>query len=357
MILRLVISGLLLFAAAPAPPAGPDADRPGRPLAALLGDLVTIGAPSGYEGPVTEALREALPEGVTARVDSIGNLIVEGGEGAPHRLLYSSVDEPGLVVTRITEEGFLRAGALGGFGPRGGMDLRFLEGKRVLVRGGGREHPAAVITTSIHLRGNRPEKFTLDDLWIDVGASSPEEVAAAGITLLSPVTQNKEFRPLAGDRLSGTALSSRYGAAALLAVCEAWAKSPPGGKWTIAWTVQGLSGGRGVLRLAATMQPDEVYQVGGIALPAPRGDDEAPLLGHGPVLVGSAVRDAGVFAGEIRLQISKARGADPGERFPSARSGIVLGLAIENARTPGEIIDGEDLDGLVKTLTAIGRAR
>ena len=128
-----------------------------------LARLAMHSAPSGYEGPLRVAIQKSLPDGVTTRVDNLGNLILEGGEGSPHRLFVTSMDEPGLVVSRITPDGYLRLSPLGGIGP-GGLDLRFLEGKRVVVRGKDGWIPGAVTATSIHLRGKRPERFSIDDV-------------------------------------------------------------------------------------------------------------------------------------------------------------------------------------------------
>ncbi|MCZ6602836.1 MAG: hypothetical protein O6952_07515, partial [Planctomycetota bacterium] len=184
----------MMFAAWAAPEGStPDVD---------LARLSMLSAPSGYEGSLRVVIRKSLPKGVASRVDNLGSLIIEGGKGSPHRLFVTSLDEPGLVVSRITPDGYLRLSPLGGIGP-GGLDLRFFEGKRVVVRGKDGWIPGAVTAMSIHLRGKRPERFSIDDVWVDMGASSRDEAEAAGITRLAPLTLTKQFRSLAGTQVTG----------------------------------------------------------------------------------------------------------------------------------------------------------
>ncbi len=70
--------------------------------------LVDTQGVSGYETDVRELLRAQLPSWAQPQVDAIGNLSVSVGHGAPHTLLIAALDENGYVVSRITDDGYLR---------------------------------------------------------------------------------------------------------------------------------------------------------------------------------------------------------------------------------------------------------
>lgn len=313
--------------------------------------LASIPGPSGYETELRGAIRKALPTGLRQQVDNLGTLIVQGGEGSPHRLLIAAMDEPGLVVSGVSEEGYLRLSPLGGVG-RGGMDLRFFEGKRVLVRGAGRWLPGAVMATSIHLRGRRPERFGLDDMWVDIGASSPKEAEAAGVTKLSPLVLTRRFRALAGRRVTGVALSRRFGCAALLEVARRWAESPPDGSWTIAWTAQDLMRRRGSGRLR--FEADEVYYVG--SFPArPQGmEDGEMVLGGGPLLM-EVEGDFPYLVPGTQVQKVGWKREEMVPDLESAGRRHALSVPVLYGDTPAEVIDTGDLEGLVEVLLSLGK--
>src|SRR5215217_7556688 len=97
----------------------------------LLDALIRVPAPSGYETPAAEVWREAARaiDGGELSTDTLGSSVVEvaGEEGAPRFAIVGHIDEIGLHVTHIDEEGYLW------FGPIGGWDPQILVGQRVTV--------------------------------------------------------------------------------------------------------------------------------------------------------------------------------------------------------------------------------
>ena len=139
---------------------------------ALLERLCTAQGISGDEGAVRELILEEIrPYAEKITVTSMGNIIAEkkGRQPAKTRLLLNAhMDEVGLLVTSITEEGLLR------FTTVGGIDRRILPGKSVLVAG---KVPGVIGAKPIHMLDSsaRAKAVPLDDLTIDIGASSKEE--------------------------------------------------------------------------------------------------------------------------------------------------------------------------------------
>ena len=72
-----------------------------------LKEFVTTPSVSGYEQQLTEKIR-AKVAAFHPVVDNLGDVIVTIGSGAPHRLIVTPIDEPGFVVSGITDDGYLR---------------------------------------------------------------------------------------------------------------------------------------------------------------------------------------------------------------------------------------------------------
>src|SRR5436190_20135035 len=63
---------------------------------------------SGHESDVRKAVASMLPATLRAETDTPGNLVVRFGSGSPRTLIVAPLDEPGYVVSAITDEGYLR---------------------------------------------------------------------------------------------------------------------------------------------------------------------------------------------------------------------------------------------------------
>ncbi|HHV79404.1 MAG TPA: M42 family metallopeptidase [Firmicutes bacterium] len=97
----------------------------------LLRELCGIPGPSGNEDCIREAIRKAV-EGMAddLRTDALGNLILRKGSGDRKLMLAAHMDEIGLIVTHVEENGFLRFGTIGGIAPVAlvGQRVQFLDG-------------------------------------------------------------------------------------------------------------------------------------------------------------------------------------------------------------------------------------
>ena len=87
-----------------------------------LKSLDDVPAIPGYEKPLVDQLSSRLAA-FHPQVDNIGDVVVTLGSGAPHRLLVTGIDEPGFVVSAITDDGYLRVQRL----PQGGLPPMFNE--------------------------------------------------------------------------------------------------------------------------------------------------------------------------------------------------------------------------------------
>ena len=236
--------------------------------------LVDTQGVAGHEADVREAVRAQLPAWVKPSVDEIGNLTVSVGNGAPHTVLVAMLDESGYVVSRITNDGYLRLHRHTGGPAASSQALRdqFMVGQPVMVQTStGKLVQGVTATPSTHLsrlssaaEGARIKGF--DDLYVDVGASNPAGVAQLGIRMLDAVALRERATPLANGRVAGMVTQLRGGAQALIELLRGFSSAPAvNGTVTIAWVTQSQFGAHGLARLAQTIQPQRAVLIGNTA--------------------------------------------------------------------------------------------
>ena len=118
---------------------------------------------------------------------------------------------------------------------------------------------------SVHLapgRANPPKSNDLDEMNIDIGAFSSDEVRKAGVDVLSPIAISRSLSNLGDAEFAGAAVGDRFGAAALLELLTHIDPAKLKGTLTIAFVVQQRTGARGLQRILTTMQFDEMIYVG-----------------------------------------------------------------------------------------------
>lgn len=263
----------------------------GSPLAAQAADaalpdlavrFASMTAVTGYEQRMIDSLVALLPGAVR---DRAGNAVVSLGRGERRRLVACPVSEPGFVIGHLRDDGWLTLRrAPGRVSP---LVERQIEGQRVTVFGRRGAVPGVIGVRSIHLtrgRGAAGETgFTLDSAYVDIGAASKAEVAAAGVAVLSPVAPAKRPQRYGPDLLAAPVAGRRTACAALvLAARRATAEQgmvPRGEQVVVAFVVEQDLLGRGLATLANMLGPfvETVLVDGGTGTPGAvvRGADSA----------------------------------------------------------------------------------
>src|SRR5574341_526939 len=162
-------------------------------ISGVLKQLAELPGVSGYEERVSQWLMARLKE-YDAHLDSLGNVTVTMGSGAPHRLLITPIDEPGYVVSAITPDGYLRVQRLPQAGVHPWFDLLHSAQPVQILTRKGELVPGVVAGLSTHLhrdlgvgeRTDNPER-----MYIDIGARSADDARALGVDLLDPITLEK----------------------------------------------------------------------------------------------------------------------------------------------------------------------
>ncbi len=265
----------------------------------LVGDLkefVETPSVSGYENQLSEKIRAKLAA-FHPLMDNLGDVIVTIGSGAPQRLIVAPIDEPGFVVSGITDDGYLRLQRLP---QRGSLPLIFNElhsAQPVRIRTASNQWMDGVVAgESVHLQQNgslrpTPDPRDLENVYVDIGATSAAEARKAGVDILSPVAINRRLISLANNKIAGASVGDKLGAAALVDLLRSGDWGPMRGTLTVAFVTQQRLGGRGLDRILTTIKADEMIYVGemlrGGNVPAMEGVHRAPRRETGSgVLIG-----------------------------------------------------------------------
>lgn len=266
----------------------------------LLKRLCLLNGVSGDEGEVRAFLRaQAEPYADSIRTDALGNLIVfkKGAKATGNRLLLAAhMDEVGLIITHVTDEGFLK------FGFVGGVDRRIAIGKPVVL--GPDRVPGIISLKAIHLTDKAELKKVpkTDSLYIDIGAGSREEAmkkVPLG-TYGSFVSQPEEF----GDGFfKARAIDDRIGCAIMLELLKEELPLDV----TFAFTAQEEVGTRGAFGAAFSVTPQialVLETTTAADLPGVDSHRRVCAPGKGPVISymdGSTIYDRSLFEDLRRL--------------------------------------------------------
>jgi putative aminopeptidase FrvX len=219
--------------------------------------LADVPGPHGSEELVANLLVEMIGDAADeVWRDSLGNLYaLRKGKSERRLLLDAHMDEVGLVVQHIDDNGFLRFDTLGGW------DARVLPALDVLVLAEGKgAKPIQGVIGSLPPHMSDPDSrraaFDLSSLYIDIGLSSAAEAEARGIRVGTPISLMPNFAWLNDKVISGKALDDRLGCAAIVTVLEALKDEQPAETIVASFTVMEEDGTRGASVVPAQVQPD-----------------------------------------------------------------------------------------------------
>jgi len=161
-------------------------------IKALQRELSSLFGVSGFEEDVSSfILSEIESKGLAdkAWIDPLGNVlsVKEGNDGQKRILLDAHTDEIGFMVSHIEKTGFLR------FVPIGSWDIRILLGQPIIIRSESGDIIHGIIGSKPpHLTSvnERKKIVEINNLYIDIGMGSKNEVLNNNINILSPVYKN-----------------------------------------------------------------------------------------------------------------------------------------------------------------------
>lgn len=169
----------------------------------------------GVSGNEDEARRLILntvrPLCDNVTIDTMGNVIAfKKGTNSTKKLMAAAhMDEVGFIIKSITDEGFLKFGAVGS------IDPRILLGTRVLV--GNNAHRGVIGIKAVHMQTPQEREIAppITELYMDIGAVDKQE-AEKMVSLGDYATYNSKFLKTGENRVKGKALDDRAGCAVLI---------------------------------------------------------------------------------------------------------------------------------------------
>jgi putative aminopeptidase FrvX len=185
----------------------------------LLKALSEAPGPSAFEEDVRRiVVNEFTGLGAAIEYDGLGSVLatLPGANTGPRVMVTAHLDEVGLMVQHITADGFIRVKTLGGVLEQALPDQRWT----VLGRKGPVIAVSGLRTTHVLPPAQRASVWSLEDTFLDVGASSREEVERMGIRPGDGIAPKSEFLVMANGRYAGKAWDDRVGLGVMIAAAR-----------------------------------------------------------------------------------------------------------------------------------------
>jgi endoglucanase len=334
----------------------------------LLRSLLVASGPSGHEEEATGVWREAASAFAEVTSDTLGTSFarVGPGDGAPTLAIVGHIDEIGVAITNIEENGLLSFVTVGGIGPE------TLHGQRFELLTATGRIPAVLARKRLYPEQIRDRpRLELTDLHLDIGAKSREEaeklvrVGDAGVWGGEPVE-------LPNGRLASKALDNRLGAYIALEAARRIGESGAQVDAVAVAAVQEELGTYGARAAAFGLAPDLAIVVDVTpATDVPGGNPQragaielgmGAMIARGPTLnkklsdlLSETAEAEGIAHG---FEVYSRETHTDADDFHHARAGIPTGLLSVPTRyvhSPNEMCDLADVESIIALITALAR--
>lgn len=247
----------------------------------LLRDLCAANSVSGSEKNINDKIQSIFSKYADKiSVDSLGNVIIlKKGENNYSKLkimVASHLDEIGLMVKSIEENGFIK------FTNIGGIDSRTLLGQEITIHGK-KDLFGVIISKPPHLQDESESNkvMEMDELYIDLGYSY--EKVKEYVNIGDVITINRELIELNGNRVACKSLDDKAGIASLYECIKELNKMKHEADVYFVCTVQEEEGMRGAYTSAYGINPDIGIAVDvGFGATPEISRKNTIVLGHGP---------------------------------------------------------------------------
>jgi len=334
---------------------------------AFLLDLLNTPSPTGFE----IAGQRKWAGYVRSFADRVENdaygtawATLEGRAKQPKRIMLEAhADEIGFIVKQVMKDGFLRIDRIGG------SDTATARGRRLEILGDKGSVRGIIGNTAIHLRKDSlgDEKAPkIHELYVDVGASNPEEVANLGIRVGHPAVYVDQAEELGGHYLVSRALDNRMGGFIISQVLANLSQRRDQLQSTlhVVNAVQEEIGGHGAKMVAHRLMPDVCIVLDVTHATDTPGIDQAqhgevklgggPSVTHGTCNHPNVVRRLLEVAGRLGIPIqhessSRYSGTDTDVIFET-REGIPSALVSLPLRYMHSVVEMADLNDVQKVI-------
>ncbi|MBW1986096.1 MAG: M42 family metallopeptidase [Deltaproteobacteria bacterium] len=333
----------------------------------LLHRLSDAFGPPGGEEPVAQLVMEYLAPCCQLSRDGLGSVMAEkpGRQERPRLMLAAHMDEVGFMVQNITPQGYLCLQALGSWVPS------LVPGQRLMIQGSKGLVEGVVATIPPHFVRNDQKEVKIEDLYLDIGAGSAQDVRGLGINLGHLIVPKSGFAVLNQAYFLNKAWDDRVGVAAMVAALLQLKELPHPNTVLAVATVQEEVGSRGAAAAVELIRPDLAIVLEGTPAddyPGLTADSPQGALGHGcqirlfdpSIIVPRCFAEWIVAVAEqhqIPYQLAVRRGGATDARVLHLAHGgiptLILGVPVRYAHSPAGIIYRGDFEALVALLVAL----
>ena len=335
-----------------------------------LHKLLTAAGPSGYEQAPAAVFRDAASAFAEVTYDTVGSTVARvPGTGTGKSLaIVGHIDEIGLIVHHIDDDGFLWFTGVGGWDPI------VLVGQRVSIATRGGVVPGVVGKKPIHLMKEEDRKKVplLKDLHIDIGAPSGEE-ARRMVRIGDVAVISGEPVEFPGNRFVSRSMDNRLGCFVALEAARlvAEAGGAPGDVYAVAVSQEEITFG-GAHTTAHSLRPDMAIAVDVTFATDQPGIDEKEVgrhtFGSGAVLTRGSTLDPTLF--ELLHETAEAEGipftvtasargtGTDADAFHISRAGIpssVVSVPLRYMHSPVEMVQLDDVDACARLIAAFAQ--
>ena len=322
----------------------------------LLKELTSAVGVSGEENNIVDLLKTKFEPYGDVSIDAMNNVYCTFGSGY-HFLLDAHLDEIGMIVTDITDDGFIK------FNRVGGIDRRMLLGYEVSIWG--KEEVKGIISTlPPHLQTAEDEKKVPEfkDLSIDVGMDKEEIVKI--VSLGDKITFKRNFTKLLNNQISASCLDDRSGVASVLMSLDELKNLPC--KITVMFSSQEEVGTRGAKIGPYAKKIDEFISVDVSFAYTPTCDKadckeigKGAMIGFSPILdkmisrklVDTAKKNNIPYQCEI-MNGSTGTNADVITLSENGIKGALISIPEKYMHQPMEVVDISDIESVSKLICA-----
>ncbi len=336
----------------------------------LLKTLTEAHGVPGYETPIRAVVRNYMQPLGELTQDRLGSVIcmVKGVEKTPKVMLAGHMDEIGFMVKQLTKEGFIK------FLPLGGWFDQVLLGQRIIIKTGKGDVLGVIGAKPPHMLSleERSKVVLRKEMYIDIGASSEEELNQFGIQVGDPIVPDSDFQILAnGKSYLSKAFDDRVGVAIIVSALQALKERSHPNTVFGAATVMEEVGLRGATTCVNMVQPDvAIILESDIAgdVPGIKEEDSKVKLGGGPSMLvydarmipnhklGNLVtRTASELGIKLQLSSIEGGGTDGGaiHLYKTGVPTVVLAVPARHIHSHNSIINRDDYDSAVKLVVEL----
>lgn len=316
---------------------------------------------SGNENTAAITVLDMLREYTDSCKIINSNVIADFGKrekGKPHVLIDAHLDEVGMTVSYIDDDGFIIPSNIGG------IDTRILPAQKVMIRGKECSIFGVVSTLPPHLSSGDSALTDINDVRIDTGYTKQEleKIIEPG----SMITFTGEYKKLAADRVTSKSIDDRSGAAAIFRMLDILKDAKYSCSFSVMFSSKEETGEQGAKTGCYHINPDIAIAVDvSFALSESDSPQKCGRAGNGPMIgiaptLSREISDKLIYCAQknkidYQLEIMSGLSGTNADQFAVSRDGVkacTCSIPIKYMHTPAEVADLDDIDKTAALLAA-----